>query len=235
METTIVKSQSTPEQLIQMAVDKNLDIDKLKELMEMRRQWVAEQARNAFFASMSEFQSAVPEITKTKKADFGQGKASYHYAPLAQIVREVKTAAKQCGLTYRWEIKDVGDVIEVTCLVTHTDGHTERTTMSGKADTTGNKNPIQAKGSAIEYMKRYSLIGALGLTTADSDLDGSMPDIQIDILHKQYIEHYNELIGFDPKFSGWHPDNWKQEPNAKLYIKAIAEIRNKLASLKNKQ
>lgn len=235
MENTLVKSESTPNELIQMAVDKNLDIEKLKELMEMRRQWVAEQARNAFFASMSEFQASVPEITKAKKADFGQGKASYFYAPLAQIVREVKSAARQCGLTYRWEIKDVGEVIEVTCLVTHTDGHTERTTMSGKSDTTGNKNPIQAKGSAIEYMKRYSLIGALGLTTADSDIDGAMPDIHIDILHKQYIEHYNELCGLDSKCSGWHPDNWRQEPNAKLYIKAIAEIRKRLAEIKAKK
>lgn len=233
METTeLVRSQSTPDHLIQMAVDKNLDIDKLKELMEMRRQFEAEQARKSFFAAMSAFQSEIPEITKSKKADFGQGKASYFYAPLAMIAREVKPAAKQFGLTYRWEIKDVGDIIEVTCLVTHLDGHTERTTMSGKADTTGNKTPMQAKGSAIEYMKRYSLIGALGITTADSDVDGAMPEIHIDILHKQYMENCSELIQIDSKYSSWLPDNWKQEPNAKLYIQAIAEIRKKIATLK---
>jgi hypothetical protein len=226
------EQQTTPAQLIEMAINKDIDINKLKELMQMKKEWDADNARKAFFNALNQFQATVPEITKTKKADFGPGKANYYYAPLSQIVRDVKEPAEKLGLSYRWEFSDNGDLINVTCLITHKDGHTERTTMSCKADVTGSKNPIQARASAIEYMKRYTLIGGLGVTTADSDIDGIMPVIDIDILHKQYIEHYNELIGIDKKFSTWHPDNWRQQPNAKLYAKAIAEIRKKIATLK---
>lgn len=233
MENSIVKQeQATPDQLLQMAVDKNLDVDKLEKLVDLKLRVEAEQARKDFFASLAHFQNTCPEIVKNKSADFGAGKAKYQYAPLPEIARTIKDPVKESGLTYRWEIKDEGEMINVTCIVTHVSGHSERTTMSSKSDTTGNKNPIQAKGSAIEYMKRYTLIGALGISTADSDLDGLMPEIHLEILHKQYMEHLSELIQIDKKYTSWSPDNWKQEPNAKLYAKAIAEIRVKLKQLK---
>jgi hypothetical protein len=232
MEQQIVKQEqhATPDQLIEMAINTNLDIDKLSKLMEMRKQWESDQARKAFFSALSDFQANVPEIRKVKGVKFNQ--TEYKYAPLADIIRQIKDTVRDCSLAYRWEIQDTEKEIKVTCLVTHIDGHTEQTTMTASPDTSGSKNPIQARGSAIEYLKRYTLIGALGLSTTDSDVDGIMPEISMDILHKQYMEHYSELIQLDAKFSTWHVDNWKQEPNAKLYSKAIGEIRKKLSELR---
>jgi ERF superfamily len=232
MEQQIVKQEqhATPDQLIEMAINTNLDIDKLSKLMEMRKQWESDQARKAFFSALSDFQANVPEIRKVKGVKFNQ--TEYKYAPLADIIRQIKDTVRDCSLAYRWEIQDTEKEIKVTCLVTHIDGHTEQTTMTASPDTSGSKNPIQARGSAIEYLKRYTLIGARGLSTTDSDVDGIMPEISMDILHKQYMEHYSELIQLDAKFSTWHVDNWKQEPNAKLYSKAIGEIRKKLSELR---
>lgn len=218
--------QMNPSQLLTMAVDKDLDIDKLRQLMELQKSWQADQARKAFFESLARFQSEVPELRKSKAVAFKEVK--YNYAPLADITRQIKDTCRQCGLSYRWEIADTKEELKVTCLVTHTDGHTERTTMTASPDDSGSKNKIQARGSAIEYLKRYTLIGALGLSTTDSDVDGYQPEISMDILHKQYMEHYNELIQINPDFSKWHPDNWKSERNQKLYLKAIGEIRKKL-------
>lgn len=62
--------------------------------------------------------------------------------------------------------------IEVTCIVTHKDGHSERTSMIGPEDHSGSKNKIQAIGSSASYLERYALKGAFGLTTTDSDPDG---------------------------------------------------------------
>lgn len=227
METEIVKHQQmNPSELLTLAVDKDLDIDKLGKLMELQKSWSADQSRKAFFEAMTNFQSEVPEIRKSKKVSFGETK--YDYAPLADITRQIKDKCKQYGLSYRWEIQDAKEEISVTCLITHLDGHSERTTMTAPPDGSGKKSPIQQRGSTIEYLKRYTLIGALGLSTTDSDVDGYQPEISLDILHKQYIEHYNELIQINPDFSKWHPDNWKSERNQKLYLKAIAEIRKKL-------
>lgn len=225
METEVVKHMN-PSELLTLAVDKDLDIEKLSKLMQMKKEWDADQARKSFFEAMTKFQSEVPDLRKSKSVSFKEVK--YNYAPLSDITRQIKDTCKECGLSYRWEIQDTKEEIKVTCLVTHVDGHTESTTMTASPDDSGSKNKIQARGSSIEYLKRYSLIGALGLSTSDSDIDGIVPEISLDILHKQYMEHYNELIQINGEFTKWHPDNWKSERNQKLYLKAISEIRKKL-------
>lgn len=245
METAVVETKkkgkelvqadpATPDQLLTLAVSKDLDIEKLTKLVELQKAWNEEQARKAFFNALGEFQSRVPEIRKNKKVSYNtqSGKTEYNFAPLADIVRQIKDTCKECGLSYRWEINDTKEEIKVTCLVTHTDGHTERTTMTATPDNSGGKNSIQARGSSIEYLKRYTLIGALGISTADQDNDGQLPEIDMDILHQQYMKLYNSLIQLDSALTKWHPDNWKGDPaarTAKLYLRAIGEIRKELA------
>jgi hypothetical protein len=104
--------------------------------------------------------------------------------------------------------------------------------MSAAADTTGSKNPIQARGSAIEYLKRYTLIGSLGLSTADSDIDGRLPEMDIDKLHKVYMGIYNQIIIKDESMSvKLNPDNWATERTADLYLRAIGKAREILNNL----
>lgn len=239
METTAVQKKeksngvmqsTTPDQLLALAVTNNVDIDKLEKLMELQERWQAGIARKAFFAALSEFQYKVPEIMKRKEVKFKD--TSYSYAPLADVVRQIKESCRNNGLTYRWEIKDENEKIQVTCLVTHVDGHTEVTTMTATPDDTGSKNKIQARGSSIEYMKRYTLIGALGLSTADTDIDGRGEySHDMEDLHKKFMEVYNQVIQIDPTLSKWHPDNWLVERTGKNYVKAIGDIRKVAAQL----
>lgn len=228
----LVPQATTPDQLLALAVNNNLDIDKLERLLAMKERWDAAQAKKAFFTALAEFQMECPEIRKTKEVSFGQTK--YFFAPLGDIDRQIKKPLKDHGLTKRWEVDDKTEDIEVVCLITHEDGHSERTSMRAKADTSGSKNPIQARGSAIEYMKRYTLIGALGITTADSDIDGRLPELDIDKLHAQYMELYNKITDKDPEFlSVGDPENWasgvKRTPE--IYIRAIGRARQLLAKL----
>lgn len=229
---------TTPDQLLAMAVDKDLDIDKLTKLVELVKQNNADIARKEFFHSLSQFQANAPEIRKSKQVEFKtqSGVTSYHYAPLSDIVRQITHDVKSAGLCYRWEIQDTKEEISVTCLVTHTSGHTEKTTMRANPDESGGKNKIQARGSAIEYMKRYTLIGALGLTTADSDIDGrmnaSLPELDVDKLHKTYMELYEKIVDKDEKFRvPGDPDNWETERTPKIYVSAIGKARQILAKL----
>lgn len=235
--TTIQKAQ-TPADLLAQAVKSGIDVAGLEKLMSLQERWEANQARKAFFEAFTKFQSEAPELRKTSTAAFdlkGGGKTEYKYAKLSDITRQLNDVLMLNNLSYRWEIQDDATTLKVTCIVSHIDGHSERTTMMANPDTTGSKNSIQARGSAIEYLKRYTLVGALGLSTADSDVDGQLPEISLDILHAQYMEHYNQLIQIDAVYSKWHPDNWKSEPNQKLYLKAIGEIRKKLTELTPKK
>jgi hypothetical protein len=44
--------------------------------------------------------------------------------------------------------------------------------MTSAADTSGAKNAVQSRGSALTYLMRYTLCGALAITSADDDDDG---------------------------------------------------------------
>lgn len=237
METLEKIEVQTPATLLSQAIEKGLDVESLSKLMDLQERYQAGQARKMFFEAFTEFQSKCPDIRKTKEVKFKESdiKPQYHFAPLADICRQIGKVLKDCGLSYRWEIQDNDKELKVTCLVSHLEGHTEKTTMQAGPDASGSKNAIQARGSAIEYLKRYTLIGALGLSTADSDIDGRMPtEYDIDQLHKDYMAIYNQVIQIDATKSTWHPDNWKSEKTGKIYVKAIKEIGQVLVKLKSK-
>lgn len=239
MTEEIVKQESmNPSQLLTLAVDKDLDIDKLSKLMELQKQWESNQARKAFVQALSDFQDECPDIRKNKRVSFDTktgGRTEYNYAPLPDIDRQIKKLMKKCGLTKNWKFRDVGGKTKVVCIITHVDGHSEETEMESDSDMSGSKNAIQGKGSAIEFMKRYTLLGALGITTADNDIDGRMPDVDIDKLHKEYMSVYNQVIQLDSSLTKYHTDNWKVDPTAKVYVKATGELRKVLFELQQKK
>ena len=72
------------------------------------------------------------------------------------------------GLSYRFRTTQ-NDRISVTCILSHKAGHAEETTLSGPADSSGNKNAIQAIGSTLTYLQRYSLVQMLGLAAGNDD------------------------------------------------------------------
>lgn len=166
----VAKTEATPSALLELAVQQNLDIDKLEKLMAMQERWQAGQARKAFLNAITEFQSSCPELSKSKTVSFSNTK--YKYAPLGEIAGIIKKPMKNSGLSHRWEIDDKGDKIACTCIISHVDGHSEKTIMSANKDASGGKNEIQQRGSSITYLQRYSLIAALGISTADEDTDG---------------------------------------------------------------
>lgn len=226
---------TTPQDLISQAIDKGLGVAELEKLLDLQERWEATKARKAFFEAFTRFQSDCPDIRKTKEVQAGQAK--YHYAPLADIARQLNKVLKENDLSYRWEITDDKDTIKVTCLVSHIDGHTERTTMTSGPDVGTARNAIQARGSAIEYLKRYTLIGALGISTADSDIDGRMGEYEYDVdrLHRTFMEVYNQIIQIDPTYTRINPDNWLIERTGKNYVKAIGEARKKLFELQKQK
>lgn len=224
---------TTPTELLELAVAQNLDIDKLERLVAMKERYDREVARKEYFSALAQFQYDCPELRKTKGVKFKENEPDkYVYAPLGDIDRQIKKLLKDNGLTKTWKIFDEAGKIKVVCIITHTQGHSEQTEMISEADMSGAKNPIQGKGSAIEYMKRYTLIGALGLTTTDSDIDGRLPELDIDKLHKQYMELFNQAIIKDPNLrTAMDPDNWNAERTTDLYLKAIGKARQILAKL----
>lgn len=174
----IEQQASSPAQLLSFAVNSKMDLAYIKELMAMKKEWEADEARKAFIAAKSKFHSLVPVIKKDKNVHFehkeGGGSTDYNYAPIGTIGEKIKDAEATCGLSHDWITVDDGKEISVRCKISHAGGHFEiGEPLKAAADGTGKKSPIQAKGSTITFLQRYTLISAYGLTISDgSDDDG---------------------------------------------------------------
>lgn len=162
-----------PAQLLAIAVEKNLDLDKIERLMDLLERHEKKQARSAFFAALARFQSLVPDIRKLKA-----GYGGVFYAPLGDIERIIRDAMQTCGLSKRWKQIEGNNEVTMICVVTHVDGHSEETPFGPVTwdllERTNRMNGLQHRAAVITYLQRYTLIGALGLTTADEDIDGRL-------------------------------------------------------------
>lgn len=158
---------TTPATLLQMAVTQGADIDKLEKLMALQERWEAAEAKKAYTKAMSKFRADCPAIDRTKKA------YSSNYAGLAETIEQVKTVLAANGLSHSWRMTQDAGTITVKCCVVHVQGHEECTALSGPADNSGKKNPIQAIASTISYLERYTLFAILGLASKEMDDDGN--------------------------------------------------------------
>lgn len=171
----------TPMGLLQMAVSQGADIDKLAKLMDLQERWEANEARKAFTAAMAKFKAHPPRISKNKHVKFGN--TEYDHATLDNVTGPITAALSAVGISHKWSVEQTGPEISVSCVLTHERGHSETTTLRSGADSSGSKNSIQAIGSAITYLQRYTLLAATGMAAAGTDNDGhgasGLPDEQV--------------------------------------------------------
>ena len=138
----------------------------------MHQRYEAGEARKAYTAALADFKANPPSVVKGSSASFGAGKASYDYATLDTVTGAVIPSLSAHGLSHHWSTSQEGGRVSVTCTLTHRDGHAESVTLSAPEDTSGSKNPIQAIGSTVTYLQRYTLLAITGLAAEGHDDDG---------------------------------------------------------------
>lgn len=170
----------TPMEMLNTALTRGADIAVLEKLMGLQERWEANQARKAFDAAIAAAKGEIGPVFRNAK-----GHNDKKYADFAQIARTVDPILTKHGLTYRFRTEQT-DRIHVTCILSHRDGHSETTTLAGPPDASGSKNAIQAIGSTLTYLQRYSLVQALGLAASNDD-DGrsAIPSADADDLRAE--------------------------------------------------
>ena len=163
----------TPVQLLNRAVAAG-NVEIATQLMALHERWETTQARRAFEAAMGAAKAALPVIVKNREASFDTraGKTSYRFEDFGQIARLVDPVLAAHGLSYRFRTASDTNTVTVTCIISHCEGHTEDNSLTANHDTSGSKNAVQAIGSTITYLQRYTLKAALGLASALDD-DGN--------------------------------------------------------------
>jgi hypothetical protein len=159
---------------LRLAVSQNANIDQLTKLMDLQERWERREAKRAYDAAMKAFKAQSPRISKNSRVNFttAKGTTDYRHATLDHVCDQVTGALSKVGISHRWKVSQAGEWITVTCILTHELGHAEETPLAGCPDNTGNKNSIQAVGSTVTYLQRYTLLAACGLATSDQDNDG---------------------------------------------------------------
>lgn len=176
VQAAVPAAAMNPAGLLALAVQQGADLDKLERLMALQERWEATEARKAFVAALAAFKAAPPELTKNKRVSFdtGRGKTAYEHATLDHVSAAIGAALTAHGLSHRWEVEQLeGGLIRVSCVLTHVLGHSERVSMQAGADQSGSKNNIQALGSTVTYLQRYTLLAATGMAVKGQDNDGA--------------------------------------------------------------
>lgn len=157
------------------AGDPTIDVAKLQALLDVKERWEAGEARKEFLAAMVAFKDAGATVIKNKLITDGPLKGK-RYADLFAVVDSIMPLLTKHGLSHSWAVtRDEEKWIEVTCILTHVKGHSEKRSMGGPPDAGGAKNSIQARASTVSYLERYTLLAVVGMTSAEQDTDGRAP------------------------------------------------------------
>lgn len=194
----IVKAESaspTPGELLRIGVTQGVSVETLTKLLELQERFEANEARKAFEVAFAAFKADAPKLERTKGVSHDQGKTEkYRYTPLDTIANTLGPILAKHGLSYNWRQESTKESVTVTCILRHTQGHSIDNVLSAGADPSGSKNAIQAIGSAVSYLRRYTLLGVLGMATSDEDTDGvTMQEAADFIAHIQEAENVQEL------------------------------------------
>lgn len=166
---------SGPKGMIELAISKGADLDKLEKLLTLQERWDANEAKKAFNSCMVEVHKNIPMIGKSLKNEQTHSK----YASLDNIIFETKAIYTEQGfsISFHEGVTEKPEHIRVCADVTHRLGHKEPyfydVPMDGKG-LKGNANmtPIHAKASSTSYGRRYLMCMIWNIPTGD-DNDGN--------------------------------------------------------------
>ena len=155
-------TELTPMGMLDRAITSGASFETLKGLMDLQERFERNQGRKAFDKAVSAAKAEIPVIQKNRDGHNSK------YADFAALARAVDPILGKHGLSYRFRtVQD--DKINVTCILSHEAGHYEENSISGPPDNSGSKAAIQAIGSTLTYLQRYTLTQALGLAASDDD------------------------------------------------------------------
>jgi hypothetical protein len=184
------RAASNPMELLASALDRGASVEMLDKLMTLQERWEKNNARKAFDAAVAAAKAEIPTIAKNRTVDFTsqKGRTHYRHEDMAEIARTIDPILAKNGLSYRYRVSSPpNEPVCVTCVLSHRDGHSEETTLCAGRDDSGNKNSIQAIGSTITYLQRYTLKAALGLAASNDD-DGKSSEAGEPITEAQVRE-----------------------------------------------
>jgi hypothetical protein len=155
------------------AGDPCVELARLDHLTALHERLVARGAEMMFNAALARLQPKLPELDERGAITGRDGEIVATYATWEDTVAAIRPILARHGfsLTFR-PGRSAKGVPTVTGVLRHKVGHKEEAELELPADTTGEKNAVQAVGSTMSYGQRYVAKLLLNLTSRGEDDDG---------------------------------------------------------------
>ena len=240
-ETFVTIPEESSTAMVMMAMQKGFTPEIIEKMMDLAERNEKNEARKAYHRAMAQFKSNPPEIEKDKKISFQAGgkEVGYSHASLGNVAHKINKALSDCDLSASWTTTQNNGAITVTCRITHAQGHSEETSLTAAPDLSGSKNAIQAMGSTISYLERYTVLALTGLATADMDDDGVAMSETIEYINPKQAADIIQLMAATGTETGKFLEYLKEEaiysiPTSKLKMAMTALSAKKKAMEKKK-
>ncbi len=172
----VLREETAVNTFITAAIEKNMPVETMEKLFNLRKEVKAEFAREAFMKAMASFQKDCPVIEKKNGVKNRSGNEIYKFANLGDIVSQVKEVLAKNELSYDFTTEDLKDFLNVTCTVTHALGHSKSSSFKVPIGTEEYMTDVQKYGARLTFAKRYAFCNALGILTGDEDTDAKGED-----------------------------------------------------------
>lgn len=191
---TVIPSQY--DRLIESGFNSNADLERMERLFELKKAHEENEARKAYHSAMADFKKETIVLTKDKK----NTQYDSMYTTIGNLINTVVPILGAHGLSHKWDISQSDNgMITVTCIATHSLGHSDSVPMVSPPDTSGKKNPIQQIKSTVTYLKAATFESLFGLASTDANVNddgnGSVSVKYID--EKQLTQLTDMLLAID--------------------------------------
>lgn len=154
--------------------DPAFDVEKLRAMLDMKREIDAATAEQLYSEAMRACQEEMRPVVRDKKGERGK------YASLEQLHETVKPYWLKHGfsLSSHSDVSPMANHYRVITTCRHTGGHKTTHFLDAPPDDAGpkgekNKTPIQALGSTVSYVRRYLDLMIFDITLVGEDRDGN--------------------------------------------------------------
>ena len=153
------------------ARDPQVDVAKMRALLEMHERLMKSQAEIAYNEAMARLQPKLPRIVKGRKIEV-KGSLRSKYAAYEDIDKSVRPLLDEEGFSISYTTEQVGKETKIIMTIRHRMGHKERSEITLPFDKSEFRSEVQSLGSTVSFGKRYALCMALNIVTVNEDDDG---------------------------------------------------------------
>jgi hypothetical protein len=160
--------------LMTLLTNPEVPADKLEIMLKMRREVLADQAREAFQAHYADFAAEMPQVERDGTVALvkdGVEKGRYPFTTIEAMDVVIRPLLAKHGLALSFTSRDDKDMVTITGTLSGW-GFERSSTYTLPPDAGPGRNALQARGSSRRYAKRYITDDLCNVVRKGKDDDG---------------------------------------------------------------